>query len=76
MSELLREVAIARQEKQTLGLRIEPTDVEESPELRRQEIVDRVGRVRVAPGGDETRRLVQDDGEDLGPPTSRLPTLT
>ena len=68
MGELLGEIAVARQEKQSLSLRIEPADIEKAAELRRQQIVDRVGRVRVAAGGNEPGRFVQDDSERFGAP--------
>jgi hypothetical protein len=63
MGKMLGEIAVAREEQETLGLGIEPADVEEPPKFCRQQIVDRIGRFRVAPGGNETSRLVQDDGE-------------
>lgn len=60
---MLREIAVARQEEQTFGLRVEAADVEEARKLRRQEIVDRIGGVRIAPGGNETGRFVEQDGQ-------------
>ena len=63
MSEVLREIAVAGQEKETFGLGIEPADIEEPGKFRGQQIVDRVGGVRIAPGGNEAGRLVQHDGE-------------
>ena len=68
MGELLREVAVARQEKQSLGLGIEPSDVEETDKLRRQQIINCIGRVRVAARGNEAGRFVQDDRQGFGPP--------
>lgn len=75
VGELLREIAVARHEEETLRLGVEPADIEEPAELRREEIVDRVGRVRVAPGRDEAFRLVQDDGEGLGAPNDAVANL-
>ena len=66
MGELLGEIAVAREKEQPFGLGVESADVEEPGKFCRQQIVNRVGRVRIAPGGNETRRLVQDDGQNLG----------
>ena len=63
MGEMLREIAVAREEEQAFSLGVEPADVEEPGKFRRQQIVDRVGRVRVASGGNEPGRLVQNDGQ-------------
>lgn len=66
MGEMLREVTVARQKKQTLGLRVEAADVEKTREFCRQQIVNRVGCIRIAPGGNEPGRFVQSDGESFG----------
>jgi len=63
MSEALCEVAIARQQEQTLALGVEPANVEEPRKLWREEIEDGVARVRVAPCGNKSRRLVQKNGQ-------------
>lgn len=61
MREALGERAIAREQEQTFALRIQPADVEEAGKFRREQIEDRVVRVRVAPCRNEARRLVQHD---------------
>src|SRR4051812_3715034 len=63
MGEMLREVTVACQKKQTLGLGVESADIEETRKFSRQQIVNRVGCVGVAPGGNEAGRFVQSDGE-------------
>jgi len=68
MGEVLGEVAVARQEKQSFGLGVEPADIEKPTEFRRQQIINRVGRVWIVAGGNEAGRLVQDDGERFGSP--------
>ena len=64
MSEPLREIAVAGEEEQPFTLSIEATDVEEAGKLRRQQIVDRVGGVGIAPGRNKPCRLMQDNGQD------------
>ena len=68
MCELLREIAVAREEKQSFGLGIEPADTKKAAEFCRQQIVNRIGRVRIAPGGNEPGGVVQYDGQRFGPP--------
>lgn len=63
MSEALGEGAVICEQEQAFGLSIETTDVEESWQMRREKIEDGIARVRVAPGGNETSRLVQHDVE-------------
>jgi len=53
MGELLGKITVARQKKQTLGLGVEPADIEKAGEFCRQQIVNRVGCVRVAARGNE-----------------------
>ncbi len=65
MSEALGEVTIVGEKEETLSLGVEPADVEQSREMRREEVEDGVTRVRVAPGGNEPSRLVQHDVEAL-----------
>jgi len=65
VGEVLGEIAVACQEEQAFRLRVEATDVEEARKLRRQEIIDRIGGVRIAPGGNETGRFVEQDGQAL-----------
>ena len=71
-AESLREIAIVSQEQQALTLCVEPADIEEPGKFRRQQIVDRIGRVRVAAGANKTRRLVQGDRERLGRPNESV----
>ena len=61
MHQALREIAVVRQDEQPFALRIEPADVEQPRHVRRQEIEDRVARVRIAARRDKTGRLVQHD---------------
>jgi hypothetical protein len=68
MGEVLGEVAVARQEKQSFGLGVEPADIKKPTEFRRQQIINRVGRVWITAGGNEAGRLVQDDGKRFGSP--------
>ncbi len=63
MREALREIAIVRENEDPFALRIETADVEEPRQLCRQEIEDRVARVRIAASGDEALRLVQENVE-------------
>ena len=63
MGELLGEIAITRQEKQPLCLSVEPADAKKTREFCRQQIVNRVGCIRVAAGGNEPGGFVQRDGE-------------
>ena len=75
MGEMLREIAVAREKEQALGLGVEPADVEEPGKFRRQQIVDRVGRVRIAPGGNEAGGLVQHDGQCFRSPNEPVTNL-
>src|SRR4051794_17755497 len=59
MSETLRQIAIVGEEKKTFGLGVEPSDVEETRQMRREQIEDGVARVGIAARGNEPRRLVQ-----------------
>jgi len=63
MSELLSEIAVTRQKKQSFTLRIQATDTEEAGKIFRQQIVNRVGRVRIAPGRNEANWFVQENGQ-------------
>ncbi len=68
MSEMLGKITVARQEKQAFRLGVEPADVEKPGKLRRQQIVDRISRVRIMPGGNKPGGFVQNDGQRFGPP--------
>ena len=61
MSQLLRKVAVVREDEEAFCLRVEAADVEEVGELRRQQIKNGIARMRIAPGRNETGRLVQDN---------------
>ncbi len=59
MRELLREVAVVRENEQAFALRVETTDMEEPRKFRRQQIENRIACVRVLAGGDKPFRFVQ-----------------
>jgi len=61
MGQTLREVAVVGQEQKSLGLSVEPADIEKPRELWRQQIENGVARVGVRPGGNKTGRFVQKD---------------
>ena len=63
MRQALREIAVVGQDEKAFGLRVEPADIEEARELRRQEIEDRVARIGIGAGRNEAGRFVQDDVE-------------
>ena len=63
MRQALREIAIVGQDEQSFALRIEPSDVEQTRAVWRQEIENGIARVWVAPGGNEAGRFVEDDVE-------------
>jgi len=59
MGEMLREISIVCQQQQTFALHVEAPDTKKARKLRRQQIEDGVGGVRIASGTDETWRLIQ-----------------
>ena len=61
MGEALCEIAVVRQNEKAFGLRVEPADIEKTRQMRRQQIEDRVARLRITPRGNETCRLMQHD---------------
>src|SRR5215203_4696607 len=63
MRQALREIAIVREDEEAFALRIEAADVEKPGQMRREQIEDRLARVRVAAGGNEAGRFVQDEVE-------------
>jgi hypothetical protein len=63
VGQVLREIAVAGQEQESFGLRVEPADVEEAGKFFGEQIVNCVGRVRIAPSADEAGRFVQHDRE-------------
>lgn len=72
MGQLLGEVAIAGEKEQSFALCIETPDVEEPGKLWRQQIVNRVGGVRIAPGRNKTRRFMQDNRQDRFRPNESM----
>jgi len=63
MGQALRQMAVIGEEKEAFGLGVEPADVEETRQVRREEMEDCIARIRIAPRGDETRRFMQHDVE-------------
>ncbi len=63
MRQLLREIAVIRQNEQPFALRIEPANIEEPRKMRRQQIEDCVARIRIASRRNKARRFVQHDVE-------------
>src|SRR5260370_39044897 len=59
MRELLRKIAIVRQQEQSFALRIQAPDIEKARKLWRQQIENRVACVRIAPSGNKTTWFVQ-----------------
>ena len=65
MRQTLCEIAVVRQDEESLGLRVESADIEKARELRRQEIENRVARIGIGTRRDEAGRFMQDDVELL-----------
>jgi hypothetical protein len=63
VSKSLRELAIVRHKEQTFSLRVETTDVEKAGKFWWKQIEDCIARVRIFPGRNESRGLVQHDGK-------------
>ena len=63
MRQALREIAVVREDKKPFGLRVKPANIEEPRKLGRQEIENRIARIGIGAGGNETGRLVQNDVE-------------
>jgi hypothetical protein len=63
VGEPLGEIAIVGEEKHPLGLGVEPADIEEARQVRRQKIENRIPRLGIASRGNETGRLMQHDIE-------------
>src|SRR2546421_9259045 len=63
MGETLGKIAIIGEEKQSFGLRVEPADVEQAWQMRREQIEDRIARIRIGSRRNETGRLMQHDVE-------------
>ena len=71
MRQMLREIAVVRQDKKSFALRVESTDIEEARKFRRQEIEDCVARIGIRVRRDKAGRFMQDDVE-LGLATHQL----
>lgn len=63
MSELLGEFAVVCEKNESLGLRVEPADVEKPREFRREQIENCLPCVPVLPCGDKSGWLMQHDCE-------------
>ena len=61
MREPLREVAVIRENEESFALGVEPANIEKPRELWRQQIEDRVPRVRILSRGNKTRGFVERD---------------
>lgn len=61
MGETLGQVAIVGKQKEAFRLGVEPPDIEETRQMRRQEIEDGIAGVRIASCRNETGRLMQHD---------------
>jgi hypothetical protein len=72
MGHLLGEIAIAGQKEQPFTLCVESSDVEEPGKLCRQQIINRVGGVRIAPGRNKTRGLMQDNRQNRFRPNESM----
>lgn len=59
----LRQIAVVREDEKSFCLRVEPANIEQARELRRQEIENRVARIGIGARGNEAGRFVQDDVE-------------
>src|SRR2546421_525428 len=63
VGETLGEIAIVGEEKHPLGLGVEPADIEETRQVRRKKIEDRIARLRIVSRGNEAARLMKHDIE-------------
>jgi hypothetical protein len=63
MGEALRQVAVVGQDQQAFRLGIEPADIKEAREFRRQEIENSVARIRIGTRRNKTSRLIEDNVE-------------
>src|ERR1043166_9418808 len=61
MSQSLREIAVVLEQEQSFALCVETANVEEPRKLWRQQIEDRVARVRIASRRNKSRRFMQRD---------------
>ena len=63
MSKPLGQIAIVSEEEKPFSLGVEPADVKKAGEMRREQIEDRIARIRVAPRRHKAGRLMQHDIE-------------
>ncbi len=63
MCDPLSEIAVAREEDEAFGLRIETANVEEAGKFFGQKIKDGVVGMHISSRRDEARRFVEHDGE-------------
>lgn len=63
MGQALRQIAIVRQDEKPFGLGIESANIEEARELLRQEVENRVARIRIGARRDEAGWFMQDEVE-------------
>src|SRR6476619_7908386 len=63
MRQALCEISVICEKKQTFGLCVKASNVEEPREFRRQQIKNSIAHVRISPGRNESGGLVQHDGE-------------
>ena len=61
MSELLGEIAVVRQEQQSLALRVQASNIEKARELWREQIENGIARMWIASRRNNSGRLVQRD---------------
>ena len=75
MGEMLRKITVTGQKEEPFGLSVEPADIEEPGKLRRQQVVDCVSCVRIAPRGNKAGRLMQHNGQRLRSPNEPVTDL-
>ena len=63
MRQALCEISIICEKKQTFGLCVQPSNVEQPREFCRQQIKNSIAHVRISPGRNESGGLVKHDGE-------------
>ena len=63
MRQVLGEIAVVGEDEKSFSLRVEPADIEEARELRRQEIENRVARIGIGARRNEAGRFMQDEVE-------------
>src|SRR5882724_12179774 len=63
MSQTLGQITVVGEKKKAFRLGVEPADIKEARQMRRQEIEDRVARIWVTSRRNKTSRLMQHDIE-------------